>query len=311
MLGYLTTSFREHPALRHRTGRAATEAMRHRLEALGVPAGAAPATIADTAARLSARYARAGGDHRTEAALEADARRELVALQERGWDLGLADADRADARVDALYEHARAALYSTIDDGVTRDTAANPRPVRTAAMSRDEYLGTPSSGERLRDEDARLLEVLYPARRPQVQLVISDGLNANAVNEQLRAVLPGMRRALVQAGHHVGEHDVVVRNGRVRAGYDVGLRTGAEIVVHLIGERPGTGLNTLSAYVTYGRDPAGAWRWSPDLPHSATTAVCGIHPRGKPPVAAVDEIVRVVGRAVTQRRSGVALDARA
>jgi ethanolamine ammonia-lyase small subunit len=140
-----------------------------------------------------------------------------------------------------------------------------------------------------------------------VQLVISDGLNANAVNEQLRALLPGVRRALTAAGHHVGERDVVVRNGRVRAGYDVGGRTGAEVVVHLIGERPGTGLNTLSAYITYGRDEAGAPRWSRDLPHSATTAICGIHPKGKPPETAVAEIARVVREALEQLRSGVAL----
>ena len=82
-------------------------------------------------------------------------------------------------------------------------------------------------------------------------------------------------------------------------------------MVHLIGERPGTGLNTLSAYVTYGRDAAGASRWSRDLPHSATTAVCGIHPRGKPPDVAVAEIARVVGRVVAQRRSGVALESHA
>ena len=118
-------------------------------------------------------------------------------------------------------------------------------------------------------------------------MVVSDGLNANALNEQLRGMLPGVRQALAAAGHHVGERDVVVRNGRVRAGYDVGGRAGADVVVHFIGERPGTGLNTLSAYVTYGRDAAGAPRWSRDLPHSATTAVCGIHQRGKPPEAAI------------------------
>jgi ethanolamine ammonia-lyase small subunit len=79
-------------------------------------------------------------------------------------------------------------------------------------------------------------------------------------------------------------------------------------VIHLIGERPGTGLNTLSAYVTYGRDEAGAFRWSRELPHSATTAVCGIHPKGKPADAAVAEVSRLVARIFKERRSGVALE---
>jgi hypothetical protein len=42
--------------------------------------------------------------------------------------------------VDALYEHARAALYAVIDDAVVRDAATRPLRVRTAAVSREEYL---------------------------------------------------------------------------------------------------------------------------------------------------------------------------
>ena len=84
--------------------------------------------------------------------------------------------------------------------------------------------------------------------------MISDGLNANAVNENLRAVLPPLRRELAAAGLHAGDVDVVIHNGRVRAGYHVGRLTGADAIIHLIGERPGTGLDTMSAYLTYGRD---------------------------------------------------------
>lgn len=293
MLGYLTTSFREHPSLRRLTGTTAAE----------------PPPTPDVVARWSARYAKAGGDHRSLAALEAAAVREVAALQERGWDVGVLDAARAEARVDALYEHARAALYAVIDDAVVRDATVRPFVARTPAASRHDYLASPASGERLRDDDGAAVAAVYPGRRPQIQLVVSDGLNANAVNEQLRAVLPALRQAMTAAGHHVGERDVVVRNGRVRAGYDIGGRVGADVVVHVIGERPGTGLNTLSAYVTYGRDLAGRPRWSSELPHSATTAICGIHTKGKPPEVAIAEIARVVDRALARRRSGVALDA--
>jgi ethanolamine ammonia-lyase small subunit len=44
-----------------------------------------------------------------------------------------------------------------------------------------------------------------------------------------------------------------------------------------------------------------------DLDHSVTTAIWGIHPRGKPPESAAAEIARTVGRVVALRRSGVAL----
>ena len=83
--------------------------------------------------------------------------------------------------------------------------------------------------------------------------------------------------------------------------------SGADVVVHIIGERPGTGLNTLSAYLTYGRDEAGSSRWSRGPRSLGTTAICGIHPRGKPPDAAAEEMLGCVMRIFERRRSGVSL----
>jgi ethanolamine ammonia-lyase small subunit len=77
----------------------------------------------------------------------------------------------------------------------------------------------------------------------------------------------------------------------------------------VVGARPGSGLNAVSAYLPDGRDESGQPRWSRDLDHSATTAICGIHPKGKPPEAAAVEIARTVARILEQRRSGVALKA--
>ena len=42
------------------------------------------------------------------------------------------------------------------------------------------------------------------------------------------------------------------------------------------------------------------------LDHSATTAICGVHPAGKPPAVAIEEIAAVVTRALREKRSGVA-----
>jgi ethanolamine ammonia-lyase large subunit len=308
MLGYLTTSFRDHPRLRRQTGRSIAAAMQKRLAALGVAIDAShrePETM--TAARLYAEYMKAGGDRRSTVALVDEGLRTSQRLRDRGLDLGIDDEAAADERLEAIYANARAALYAVVDPHVIADVSSRSMHVRTAAGSRDDYLAHPPAGERLRDDDARAVAALYSVRRPDVQIVVSDGLNANAVNEQLRPLLPELRRTLSAGGRHVGEVDVVVQNGRVRVGYEIGGLTGASIVIHLIGERPGTGLNTLSAYVTYGLDPAGRLRWSRDLDHSVTTAVCGIHPRGKPPKVAGTEIARVVARMLELRKSGVAL----
>ena len=307
MLGYLTTSFREHPQLRGRTGRQIVPAMQRRLEKLGALGRGEVHSGASTVSQLYAMYAKAGGDARSMSVLHDEGMRRLGELREHGLDLGIADAAASDARLDAIYANARAALYATVDEHVIEDAAVGPVHVRTAATSRDDYLSHPPAGERLRDEDARVVSGMYPTRRPQVQIVISDGLNANAVNEQLRVLLPELRRALSTGGHQVGESVVVVQNGRVRVGYEIGGLTGATVIIHVLGERPGTGLNTLSSYVTYGLDPAGRSRWSRSLDHSVTTAICGIHPKGKAPIAAAREIASVVGRMVERRLSGVAL----
>jgi ethanolamine ammonia-lyase large subunit len=314
MLGYLTTSFREHPRLRRRAQKRVASPMQKRFAEMGVmnEAGELAADRPDAAA-IYAAYAKASGDRRSFETLRAEGARKLKALAERGFDLGYGcNADyraplEVERRMNTLYDHARQALYARLDEARIRDATPRALRVRTLASSRDDYLSHPPSGESLHGADARRLASLYRGHRPRVQVVISDGLNANAVNENLRAVLPPLRQMLGAAGHRLGDIDVVIENGRVRAGYHVGALLDVEVIVHFIGERPGTGLNLLSAYLTYGRDVAGESRWSPSLDHSCTTAICGIHYKGKPPLTAAAEISRVVGRMLAERRSGVEL----
>ncbi|HKQ51957.1 MAG TPA: ethanolamine ammonia-lyase subunit EutB [Pyrinomonadaceae bacterium] len=316
MLGYLTTSFREHPHLRARTGRQISSPMKRRLAELGVMGGdgSPRADAVESTTALYVAYMKGGGDTRPPETLREEGAKKIKTLSARGYDLGCGHGrdyeppPEVEARLEAIYSHARRALYAALDEGVVREVS--PRHLRVrAARDREQYLSDPPAGERLSAEDAGRVAALYPSRRPRVQFVLSDGLNADALNENLRAVLPRVRRALAESGLHVGEVDVVVTNGRVRAGYHVGELLGLDVVVHLIGERPGTGLNTLSAYLTYGRDEMGRPRWSPGLDHACTTAVCGIHPRGKRPDRAADEIVACVMRMLEERRSGVALGA--
>ena len=298
MLGYLTTSFREHPHLRRRSGKQITSAMQRRL-------GVSPQLSVPS---LYASYTKARGDSRSSDALEAEGAKTVGRLRAAGFDLGYPAGEMATAnqRVDRLYRHARHALYATLDDGVIRDAAPDHIRLRTMAADREDYLAHPARGERLARQDAAQLSRLYQSQRtPQVQLVVSDGLNAHAINEHLRALLPPLKHLLAQAGIHTGPTDIVITNGRVRAGYHCAERVAPEALVHFIGERPGTGLNTASAYLTYGRDGSGKMRWDAQLDHACTTAVCGIHPRGKSADVAVAEIVRLVVRMLQLRRSGV------
>ena len=311
MLGYLTTSFRDHPRLRAKTNRHQTTIMAERLRALGVTAGPGQEARTGTAS-LYAMYLKAGGETRSSDDLEQEAKRILASLRERGCDLGYGHADGYTApteirtRMDAIYTQARAALYASVDQALMNTMSGKCVRVSTRSASRDEYLAHPATGEMISDEDCHHLRRLYRGRAPKIQIVISDGLNANAVNDHLRKVLPPLKRQLKAGRLSLGSTDVVVTNGRVRAGYHVGRLVGSDAVIHFIGERPGTGLNTLSAYLTYGLDGAGLSRWD-RIGHSDTTAICGINPKGKPPHVAVEEIGTCVARMFTHRCSGVPL----
>jgi ethanolamine ammonia-lyase large subunit len=313
MLGYLTTSFRQHPRLRRHTNRQIASDMHKRLTALGVMAEGGDLT-GNTTARLFAIYHQAAGGGPSLEALFDEGTRRIAVLRERGFDLGYGwvgdyrEPPEAIKRIEAIYSHAQSTLYGTLDDAVLGDSSPRFTRVRTKSSDRDDYLAHPPTGEMLRDEDAARVKTLYQSRRPRVQIIVSDGLNANAINENLRSVLPALRRRLSAAGHHVGEIDIVIENGRVRAGYHIGALLNAELAIHLIGERPGTGINTMSAYVTYGLDADGQSRWSTGFDHSRTTAVCGINRRGKPPETAVDEIIRLVHRMFEEKCSGVDLN---
>ncbi|HST21497.1 MAG TPA: ethanolamine ammonia-lyase subunit EutB [Blastocatellia bacterium] len=314
MLGYLTTSFREHPRLRRSAHKRISTPMQTRLEELGVMNHSGELrTDRPNAESLYAIYMKSGGDARSLDSLGKEGEKKINRFRERGFDLGyghemdFAAPREVEARMDSIYEHARAALYAEIDTAAIK--AASPEHIRvqTNAASRDDYLSHPPSGEMIRKEDAERIRSIYLSRRPRIQFVISDGLNANAINENLRAVLAPLKYLLAESGHHVGPADIIVKNGRVRAGYHIGALLDIDVIVHLIGERPGTGLNTLSAYLTYGRDVTGHSRWTPSLDHSNTTAICGIHHRGKPHATATEEIARCIKRVFEERRSGVEL----
>ena len=302
MLGYLTTSFREHPVLRRDNDTAVTAAMHQRLQEINTPR----AHALDHLAHLYAQYARAAGQIRPAVVLEKEARRTVGELRERGFDIA-GDETLGSARVDRIYRHARQALYARLDDSVLRDASGPHIRALTRAADRDDYIAHPPAGERLSDEGAATILRSVRPNAGGIQIVVSDGLNADAINQHLRSLLPPLRRLFASESRRVNETVVVLQNGRVRAGYHVAQLLHAEVLIHMIGERPGTGLNTLSAYLTYGRDTAGQPRWDPRLDHSCTTAVCGIHPQGKPPEAAVGEIARAVGRMLEQRQSGVHL----
>ncbi|MGW7209354.1 ethanolamine ammonia-lyase subunit EutC [Streptomyces sp. NPDC054837] len=117
--------------------------------------------------------------------------------------------------------------------------------VRSAAGDRLTYLQRPDLGRRLDPTDRAHL----PAGEWDVAFVVADGLSSRAVHEHAAAVVRGT--AALLAGWRIAPV-VLAEQARVALGDDVGAAMGAEMVVVLVGERPGmSAADSLGAYLTY------------------------------------------------------------
>lgn len=315
MLGYMSTPPRAYPSIWvQKEYRQPASAMLERQRELGIlgPCGLPKATP-DAVRELFATYQEAGGDVRSSEILRMEAGRKISGLQAQEFDVGygcpfkFVTPPLIQKRTDLIYRHAEEALSAKLEPTVLERVSPQYFQVSTLSMDREDYINHPKTGNELCLRDRMFVRSCYTARRPKVLFVFSGGLNANALNEQLSLVVPEVRRGLAEAGIYVGAVDVAITNGRVRAGYHIGALLEVPLVAHFIGERPGMGYNTLSAYVTYGLDKDGNFRWSPDMDHSLTNAVCGIHPRGKHPAIAAKEIVRLICTIFERQCSGAEL----
>ena len=184
MLGYLTTSFREHPQLRGRTGRRISTPMQRRLAELGVmdERGLARAD-AGSAASLYAAYLKAGGDTRTDEALRAEASKKTEALAGRGYDLGLGHRGRVRTRRRASRrgweDFTDTALRSLLDRrrrrAARRSARINCACARSCARQGAVPFGSTTGGRAASTETPTPWRPSNGARRPRVQLVLSDG----------------------------------------------------------------------------------------------------------------------------------------
>ncbi|MCC6746699.1 MAG: ethanolamine ammonia-lyase subunit EutC [Deltaproteobacteria bacterium] len=172
-------------------------------------------------------------------------------------------------------------------------------PLETEAETPEQFLARPDLGRKLSAASMRAVAERC-AKQPDVQLVVGDGLSANAVMLNAPAMLARLVPELERRGLKVGTL-VFVRHARSRLVDVVGQAVGARVGVILIGERPGLGTGDgMSAYLVHD-------------PHVARTdaekqAVSNIHARGIAPEEAALHAARVIQAILEQRTSGVKLD---
>jgi ethanolamine ammonia-lyase small subunit len=170
--------------------------------------------------------------------------------------------------------------------------------VATRASTKTEFLMRPDLGRCLSEQAlAEITERCTPGA--DLQVAIGDGLSAAAVSAQVPSLLPLIAAGARARGWQFGQQ-FVIRHCRVGVLNDLGRQLGPEIVVLLIGERPGLATaESLSAYMAY-RPRAGHTDAQRNL-------ISNIHVRGVPPAAAALRIIELANQMRTARSSGVAV----
>ncbi|MHB9144769.1 MAG: ethanolamine ammonia-lyase subunit EutC [Symbiobacteriia bacterium] len=191
---------------------------------------------------------------------------------------------------------ARDAIFHEVAEDFPARLAAVP--VRTQVADRRQYLIRPDLGRRLSPESEAVVRQQC-APRAQVQVLLVDGLSGVAVERNAADFLRALEDGLRQKGLRLGT-PIYVTFGRVAVMDHIGDILQPDVVVELVGERPGLATaESMSAYFCY----------RPDLKtiESDRTLISNIHQGGIPPVEAGAHAAGLVARMLEARASGVKL----
>ncbi|WP_156043485.1 ethanolamine ammonia-lyase subunit EutC [Paenibacillus sp. UNC451MF] len=171
--------------------------------------------------------------------------------------------------------------------------------VETHYENTDNYLKRPDRGRVIIPQGVNLIRTKCKMN-PQVQVVISDGLSANAIDANLPDVYPSLLDSIASYGLSAGT-PFFVRGGRVAVMDHIGELLQPEVLVLLIGERPGlVSSKSMSAYMCY--------RPRKGTVESERTVISNIHRGGTPPVEAGAHIGTLLKKMLEQQASGVNME---
>ena len=170
--------------------------------------------------------------------------------------------------------------------------------IQTNASSKLDFIAYPPKGKQTSLNTLERLKSTC-ASNLDVQIVICDGLSSQAIEDNLRDILPMIIDGFKLEGISYGV-PIVVKYGRVAVADQISHELGMRLALNLIGERPGLSTpGSMSAYLTY--NP------SPETISSDRTVVSNIHALGTLPVEAGAHIVQLAKRILKLKMSGVKL----
>jgi ethanolamine ammonia-lyase small subunit len=202
------------------------------------------------------------------------------------------------------HAHARDAVYSLLNtDTLIAQLQSLQLPVNllhSQAADRYEYLQRPDKGRKLHTDSIGLLTSLADSPIQQsVSIVLADGLSATAINNNALPLLELLLPMLQQATIPLAPLSIV-QQARVAIGDEIGSLLKAELVVVLIGERPGlSSPDSLGVYLTY--------RPQPGLTDEARNCISNIRPEGLSYQAAATKLFYLIRESFRLQLSGVSL----
>jgi len=170
--------------------------------------------------------------------------------------------------------------------------------VHSKVADKEEYIRRPDLGRRLSEESIKMIKNKCN-HSPTIQIVASNGLSAKAIEVNLEDVYLSLEQSLENLNIDIGT-TFYVDKGRVALMDEIGELLQPDIVIMLIGERPGlVSAESLSAYVCY-------------KPRMGTIeadrmVVSNIHKGGIPPVEAGAYLGTLMQKILKYEASGVSL----
>lgn len=314
MLSYLTTAFQDHVRIRKNFKYKVADKMWDFFvnDLKVVNADGTPTQYFGNVKYVYARYLQKKGDMRTVDAIIADPATQtfLNDMKKRGvfiaegtgmnpWDLN----PTMDTYIRGLYEDGKKSIFAELPAGFAM-SVANAVTVWTGSTNREDYILHPATGEKIKDDAVKVLETLRDkqAGAYNVQIMISDGLNAFAITDKdhLAPYLTDVRTKLEAAGYKVAPEHIVCTSGRVRAGYHAGEvlfgsiadKTKKCAILHIIGERPGSEHHSYSVYISAPK--VDVWAQSGKLDHADSKVVAGIADTALLPTTAADQTKKIL-----------------
>ncbi|MEZ4601676.1 MAG: ethanolamine ammonia-lyase [Syntrophotaleaceae bacterium] len=310
MLSYLTTGYQDHVRLREKFGFKVNDAMWAFFKKIEViDANGKPTKHFGDPAWVYYKFLQAKGDKRPFDAIYAEGQDAIKRVRGRGVDLAVGYGENiwdlepvTRKRIHDLYDDAKVSLWAEFTPEFI-NSIPNAVSIASQSHDRENYIAAPATGEELSESAVATLDKLaasWGSKVPDVQVVISDGLNARATMDEghLMPYLNELKKQCKKAGLTLSDKNIVVTGGRVRAGYKAGeilfdqAGKAPKAIIHIIGERPGSGHSAYSVYLT--KVVPATWAQKGAVDHDQTKVLSGIADTGLLPAEAARQTVNLL-----------------